>query len=108
MANKASERKIVYQERKDRGCCPRCGAKVGKRSRYIYCDDCREFFRNYNREKSETLNETRKERYDQRKAKNQCPRCGKALGKRYTKTICAKCLEKQYEYNYGKARPKKR
>ena len=106
MPNKASERRVIYQERKEKGYCPRCGTKVGKRSGYIYCEDCRDFFRSYNREISDTLNEARKERYDERKAKKQCPRCGKALGKKYEKTICTKCLEKQYKYNYGKARPK--
>ena len=101
MANKAAERRVLYRKRRENGCCPRCGVKVGKRSKFIYCDVCREFFRNYNREMSEDLNEARKERYDQRKENNQCPRCGKPLGKKYRKTICTKCLEKQYVYNYG-------
>ena len=106
MPNKANKRKAIYQKRRENGLCPRCGVKVGKRSKYSYCEDCRNFFRNYNREMSESLNETRKAKYDERKAQNKCPRCGKSLGKRYKKTICAQCLEKQYVYNYGKARPK--
>ena len=108
MPSKASERRVIYQERKKQGYCPRCGTKVGKRGKFIYCDDCRKFFRKYSRKNSEYLNETRKERYDQRKDSNQCPRCGKALGKKYGKTICPACLDKQYSYNYGKKRPKKK
>jgi Zn finger protein HypA/HybF involved in hydrogenase expression len=104
MAAKASERKIVYAQRKEKGNCPRCGNKTGKKSKYIYCDDCRAFFRNYNKERAGDLNKTRKALYDERKEKKLCPRCGKHLGKKYKKTICPVCLEKQYEYNYGKKR----
>jgi uncharacterized Zn finger protein (UPF0148 family) len=104
MPAKPSERRILYLERKKSGCCPRCGNKVKKSSGFIYCDDCRAFFRGYNEEISDSINETRKAKYDRRKEDNQCPRCGVKLGKKYTKTICPECLEKQYEYNYGTKR----
>ena len=99
MPLESSERKKIYRRRKTSGCCPRCGAKKGKNSKFSYCDDCRGFFRNYNREMSESFNEQRKARYKQRKKNNECPRCGKKLGKAYGKTICASCLKKQYSYN---------
>jgi len=108
MPAKASERKVVYNQRKEEGYCPRCGNKVGKRSKFIFCEDCRAFFRNYSNERADNLNETRKARYDERKEKRLCPRCGKRLGKKYKKTICPACLEKQYNYNYGKKRPVKK
>jgi Zn finger protein HypA/HybF involved in hydrogenase expression len=108
MPTKNSKRKIIYLKRKKLGLCPRCGNKIKKRYKYIFCEDCREFFRNYNRETSETINKIRKDRYDKRKRKKQCPRCGKQLGKKYKKIICAECLKKQYKYNYGKDKPIKK
>jgi len=108
MPTENSDRRATYRQRKKSGCCPRCGGKVNKRSKYIYCDDCREFFRNYNSETSEKINKIRKKRYDLRKKKHQCPRCGKALGKKYSKIICEDCLKKQYKYNYWKKRPNKK
>lgn len=108
MPTENSERRTAYRQRKKSGCCPRCGNKVSKRSKFSYCEDCREFFRNYNRETSETINKIRKKRYDLRKKQNKCPRCGKSLGKKYTKIICEECLKKQYKYNYGKNRPNKK
>ena len=108
MPTKASERKVIYIQRKKGGFCPRCGNKVGKKSKYIYCDDCRSFFRGYSKERAKSLNKARKARYDERKENKLCPRCGKYLGKKYKKTICPTCLEKQYKYNYGKKRPVKR
>jgi len=107
MPTKTSDKRTVYLQRKAEGCCPRCGKKLKKNSRFIYCDDCRAFFRNYNSGISESLNETRKERYAERKENHLCPRCGIKLGKKYTKTICETCLEKQYTYNYGKKSTKK-
>jgi uncharacterized Zn finger protein (UPF0148 family) len=107
MPAKPSERRILYLQRKKSGCCPRCGNKVKKSSGFIYCDDCRAFFRGYNEEISESINKTRKAKYNKRKKNDQCPRCGVKLGKKYTKTICPECLEKQYEYNYGKTRKAK-
>jgi len=98
MPTKKKERRVIYSNRKELGLCPRCGAKKKKTDKFSYCSDCREFFRNYNREVSETVNELRKERYEERKQNNQCPRCGKKLGKKYTKTICETCLEKQRNY----------
>ena len=94
----ASERRVVYLKRKKSGCCPRCGSKKRKNSKFIYCDDCRAFFRNYNQEISESINKTRRAKYKQRKKNNQCPRCGKKLGKKYKNIICSECLGKQYKY----------
>ena len=106
-----SERRKTYIKRKKSGCCPRCGQKLKKTGKFIFCDDCRGFFRGYFNSVSEEINEARQARYNKRKKNNQCPRCGVALGKKYPKTICKKCLDKQYEYNYGakrkaKAKPK--
>jgi predicted amidophosphoribosyltransferase len=97
MPAKPSERRVLYLQRKKSGCCPRCGNKVKKSSGFIYCDDCRAFFRGYNEEISDSINKTRKAKYNKRKKNNLCPRCGEKLGKKYTKTICPECLEKQYE-----------
>jgi len=108
MPTKTSERRVVYNQRKKKGCCPRCGNKIKKNSKFTFCDDCREFYRNYNKKVSKTLNKLRKARYDERKENNQCPRCGKKLGKTYTKTICSICLKKQYNYNYGNKKPVKK
>ena len=99
MAAEPKERRKIYQQRKERGYCPRCKAVVKKSSKFIYCEDCRSFFRDYNRKNAEDLNKTRQELYQQRKENNCCPRCGKRLGKRYKNTICPNCLAKQYEYN---------
>jgi rubredoxin len=94
MPAEPSERRVVYQERKESGYCPRCGTKVGKRSKFIYCEDCRSFFREYTRENSKSVNKKRRKLYEERKDNNQCPRCGIKLGKRYKKTLCVKCLDK--------------
>jgi Zn finger protein HypA/HybF involved in hydrogenase expression len=102
MSVEATERRAIYLKRKKSGCCPRCGSKIKKNSGFIYCDDCRGFFRNYNQEISESINKDRRTKYNKRKKNNECPRCGVKLGKKYDKTICPKCLGKQYEYNYGK------
>jgi len=102
MATEKKDRRSIYLQRKKDGLCPRCGAKKRKSYKFSYCEDCRLFFRNYNREVSENINKVRKDRYDERKENRQCPRCGKSLGKKYKKIICASCLEKQYQYNYGK------
>jgi len=108
MPSKNKERTALYLQRKKEGCCPRCGGRKKKNSKFIFCDDCRAFFRNYNKSISEDLNEARKSRYDERKENHQCPRCGKKLVKSYKKTMCLACLEKQYKYNYGTKRPKKK
>jgi len=107
MSAEAVERKKIYSKRKKSGLCPRCGGKVKKNSKFIYCDDCREYYRNYNREISASIQEVRRERYEQRKEKNCCPRCGTFVGKKSKNTICSACLDKQYKYNTGKTRPKK-
>ena len=102
-----SERRKNYSKRKKSGCCPRCGQKAKKNSKFIFCDDCRLFFRGYFNSVSDEINEARQARYNKRKKNNQCPRCGVALGKKYPKTICKKCLDKQYQYNYGSKRKTK-
>ena len=104
MPTKPSKKKTVYLERKEHGCCPRCGKKMRKNSKFIFCEDCRAYFRSYNEKISGELNEQRKMRYDLRKTEKRCPRCGKSLGKRYKNIMCQTCLDKQYKYNYGKAR----
>jgi predicted amidophosphoribosyltransferase len=104
MAVENKKRRVIYLQRKEKGCCPRCGKKLRKSYKFSYCEECRDFFRDYYSGISKSVNKIRKARYDQRKRKKQCPRCGKALGKNYKNTICAKCLGKQYKYNYGKDR----
>jgi hypothetical protein len=107
MSTDPAERRKTYLKRKKSGLCPRCGQKVKKSSKFKTCDDCREYYRNYNREIAESVQEIRRERYEQRKAKNCCPRCNIFLGKKSKNTICSKCLDKQYQYSYGKKRGKK-
>ena len=99
MPAQKTDRRTVYLERKESGLCPRCGKKKAKTEKFIYCKDCRAFFRSYNEKNSEDINSMRKARYDQRKESRQCPRCGKALGKRYKNIICETCLSKQKDYN---------
>jgi len=99
-----SERRVAYLKRKKQGVCPRCGGKKRKTDKFIYCSDCREFFRSYNEGVSAKQNKKRKAVYNKRKKNNQCPRCGKKLGAKYKNIICKECLEKQYQYNYGKKR----
>jgi len=103
-----ADRKKVYSKRKKSGLCPRCGQKIKKSSKYKMCDDCREYFRTYNRDFSDAIQEVRRERYQQRKDKNCCPRCNTFVGKKAKNAICTKCLKKQYKYNYGKSRPSKK
>jgi len=107
MPAEPAKRKKTYLKRKKSGLCPRCGNKVKKSSKYTLCDNCREFFREYNREIAETQKETRRKRYAELKEKNCCPRCGIYIGKKSSNTICPKCLDKQYKYNTGKSRSKK-
>jgi len=108
MPTDINERKKEYLKRKKSGLCPRCGNKIKKNGKFTYCDDCREYYRNYNREISDEVQEIRRERYAKRKAKNLCPRCGIFVGKKAKNTICPKCLDKQYYYNNGVKRQKKR
>jgi len=108
MPTELKERRKIYSQRKKSSLCPRCGGKKKKNSKFIYCDDCREFFRNYNREISEDINEVRRSRYEQRKEKNCCPRCGTFIGKKSANVLCPQCLDKQYTYNTGAKRPKKK
>jgi len=107
MSLELADRRKKYSKRKKGGLCPRCGCKVKKTSKYITCDDCREYYRNYNREISDSIQEVRRDRYAERKAKDQCPRCGVPVGKKSKNTICSACLDKQYKYNTGSPRPKK-
>jgi len=102
------ERKKTYHKRLKTGLCPRCGGKVKKSSPYKTCDDCREFYRNYQKRNSDTVQESRRDRYAERKRKNLCPRCGVFVGKKSKTTLCLKCLDKQYMYNNGVKRPKKK
>jgi len=101
MATELADRRKTYLKRKKSGLCPRCGIKMKKTSKFKMCDSCREYFRNYNREISDSQNETKRDRYAQRKAENRCPRCGIKMGKRSKNTICTPCLDKQYKYNTG-------
>jgi NMD protein affecting ribosome stability and mRNA decay len=99
MPEKPSKRRKAYHQSIETGYCPRCKKKKGKKDKHSYCEDCRAYFRNYLSETSVERNKIKKLRYNLRKENNQCPRCGKKLGKKYEKTICPVCLEKQYQYN---------
>jgi Zn finger protein HypA/HybF involved in hydrogenase expression len=94
MPGNPSDRKAQYQLRKKQGLCPRCGIKVRKSSPFKYCDDCRSYFRDYGNAISKQVSVARKKKYALRKKLHQCPRCGKQLGKRYTKIMCPVCLSK--------------
>jgi predicted RNA-binding Zn-ribbon protein involved in translation (DUF1610 family) len=92
----ASERKMIYHERKERGLCPKCGVKKSKADKFVFCEKCREFYRNYNNNNSEMNCEKRKAKYAERLKKRLCPRCGVKLGKKYKNKICSTCLERGY------------
>ena len=98
------KRRKSYQKNKKQGYCPRCGIKKKKTDTFVYCKDCRGYFRDYNEGISAKVNKARKSKYKLRIKNNQCPRCGIKLGKRYPKKLCVTCLDKQYKYNYGKKR----
>ena len=102
MATEAKERRKIYLERKEQKCCPRCGIKMKRLGKFTYCEGCRNFFREYNRDNSDNINKTRKTLYEQRKEKNCCPRCGKRHLKRYKKIMCAGCLDKAKQYSNKK------
>ncbi|MCL2184587.1 MAG: hypothetical protein FWB86_01865 [Treponema sp.] len=104
----APEKKKIYHKRLRSGLCPRCGGKVRKSSPYKTCDTCREFYRNYQNENTDTINETRRERYEQRKKKGLCPKCGVPVGKKAKNFICSKCLKKQYKIDGKIKKTKKR
>jgi NMD protein affecting ribosome stability and mRNA decay len=94
MAELPEDRRKKYLKRKKSGFCPRCGKKKSKREKFSYCDDCRQYYRDYGSEIADKVNKKRKSNYKARKKNHQCPRCGEKLAKSYTKTMCAKCLKK--------------
>lgn len=53
----------------------------------------------------EEINEKRRERYEERKAKNKCPRCGGKVKKGYT--LCDGCCEYQGTLNKKYVKQKK-
>jgi hypothetical protein len=101
MAEDLTVRRKKYSKRKKSGYCPRCGVKLSKRETHIYCEDCREYFRDYNRETADKINKKRRTIYKQRIKSNLCPRCGVKLGKKYEKTLCPKCLGKNVPKGRG-------
>jgi len=94
-----AERRKSYLQRKKSGLCPRCGTKKKKTCKFSYCDDCREYYRNYNIENTVEIQSARRLRYTQRIEKKCCPKCGKKLEKKSKNIICPQCLKKQYSYN---------
>jgi len=102
-----SRQKILYNKRKKSGLCPCCGGKVKKSSPYKHCEECREYYRNYQKENTDAINEIRRSNYEQRKKENLCPRCGVFIGKKSKTTLCPKCLDRQYLIANGKKRPQK-
>jgi NMD protein affecting ribosome stability and mRNA decay len=93
-----TERKKQYRQRLEQGLCPRCGTKVKKSSPFKYCEDCRSYYREYSNAISEKVKKARNKKYALRKKNHQCPRCGKQLGKKYTKIMCPACLTKSKQY----------
>jgi predicted RNA-binding Zn-ribbon protein involved in translation (DUF1610 family) len=91
---KQTDRRNIYQKRKKSGKCPRCGKTKSKREKFIYCDDCREYHRNYSSETADETNKIRRDRYKKRKKMHLCPKCAAKLPKNYTKKMCPKCLKK--------------
>jgi len=94
MADSNEKRIKRYAKRKKSGCCPRCGKKKGKREKFIICDACREYYRNYGSDVAEKTSKKRRAAYKLRQKNHQCGRCGAKLEKNYTKKMCAKCLKK--------------
>jgi hypothetical protein len=94
MAETIENRRKKYAKRKKSGCCPRCGKQKSKREIFIYCDECREYYRNYGNSIAEKISKKRKAKYKLRQKNHQCGRCGAKLGKNYTKKMCAVCLKK--------------
>jgi len=97
---------IIYRTRKKKGLCPNCGGKVKKNSSFIFCDNCRENYRNYQEENKEKLLEIKRNKYEDRKNKKLCPRCGTFVGKKSKTVLCSKCLDRLYKNNTGAKRPK--
>jgi len=66
----------------------------------------RERQRKFREAHRDTINEQRKERYNDRIAKGKCPRCGGKVKKGYT--LCTACCEYQADLNrkYAKVRKK--
>jgi len=50
-----SREKVTYHKRAQQGLCPCCGGKVKKSSPYKFCEECREYYRNYQKENSESV-----------------------------------------------------
>jgi ribosomal protein L37AE/L43A len=94
MAELPEDRRKIYAKRKKSGCCPRCGKVKGKREKFIYCNDCREYHRNFGSEIADKINKKRKAVYKLRQKNHQCGRCGAKLPKKYTKKMCRECLDK--------------
>jgi hypothetical protein len=99
MAETIENRRKKYAKRKKSGCCPRCGKQKGKREKFIYCDECREYYRNYGNAIAEEVGKKRRAKYKLRQKNHQCGRCGAKLGKKYTKKMCAVCLKKARALN---------
>jgi threonine synthase len=106
MADDLARRRKRYSKLLKSGCCPRCGKAKNKREKYNYCDDCREYYRNYWGENTKRTQKERRAKYSQRKKKHLCPRCGKKLPKNYIKKLCVTCLKKAKILNTKYARKK--
>jgi predicted RNA-binding Zn-ribbon protein involved in translation (DUF1610 family) len=92
MNKKTETRKSFYHQRLEQGLCPRCGKKVKKNSPTKYCGTCLSYYRDYSNSISDQTKADRKKKYKLRKKNHQCTRCGKQLGKRYTRVMCPACL----------------
>jgi ribosomal protein S27AE len=83
----------LYHLRKANHECPVCGKKLRKTYAFTHCEDCREKLKA--RQKmldASKLNAKRRERYEERKERHACPRCGETILENSTEYLCEKCL----------------
>ncbi len=76
---------MKYEERVQKGLCPRCEKRKEAQSEHIFCAECREKAR-----------KTMAERVQQRKSERRCIRCGIAL-KDDEGNYCTGCVNKRRE-----------
>jgi hypothetical protein len=91
------KRRERYQERKENGCCPRCGKQLNN-FKYISCLACRRHYAMYSSKNFPELNILRQKRYRMRIANKQCPRCGVKHSKGFKRKLCIRCVQQLIDY----------
>ena len=87
---------------KANGQCTRCGKPLPEDSRFVQCEDCRDYIHSFYK--------FNHRRYERLKEAGKCVKCGESWAEP-GKTMCQKCLDRhvEYEQSYGNAyRDKKR